>query len=158
VAVAATILGSSVGEQSPPKDAGFGTAPIRRPSRVTARRRRHSSRRRRISAPFQVIENVTYSIPGSINTYQLRSQDVVAFGGPMLSLIMVTIPRAPRRVAVTHGVASAFHLSIGRLESGGVNATSSASSNPQSLLDAFALVVPTGHEPVASHSIFERTG
>jgi putative ABC transport system permease protein len=93
----------------------------------------------------QVIEDETYSIPGSIDTYQLRSQAAHGpFGGPMLSLLSGHYPSGAYQVAVTSGVASAFRLSIGTTwKVGGVERrVVGIVQNPQSLLDAFALVVP----------------
>ena len=60
-----------------------------------------------------MIENETVSIPGSINTFQLRAQNPSGpFGKPMLSLLSGHFPSAPDEVAVTSGVASDFHLKI----------------------------------------------
>ncbi len=62
----------------------------------------------------EVIENETQSIPGSINTYQLRAQDPHGpFSGPMLALVSGRFPSGADQVAVTNGVASAFHLRVG---------------------------------------------
>jgi putative ABC transport system permease protein len=146
VAVAATILGSSVAVNNPPpKDAGFGTAPY------SVSFASYSSKAQRFIAKaehlgtVQVIENATYSIPGSINTYQLRSQNAPGpFGAPILSLVSGHYPSGADEVAVTSGVASAFHLSVGKSwQVGGVTRdVVGIVQNPQSLLDAFALVVP----------------
>ena len=95
--------------------------------------------------PVDVIENETLSIPGSINTYQLRAQDPHGpFGGPMLSLISGRYPSGADQVAVTSGVASAFHLRVGDTwRVGGVERqVVGIVENPQSLLDEFALVAP----------------
>jgi len=146
VAVAATILGSSVAVNNPPpKDAGFGTAPYSASFASYSAKAQTFIAKAAHLGTVQVIENVTYSIPGSINTYQLRSQDARGpFGGPMLSLINGHYPSSADEVAVTNGVASAFHLSIGKTwKVGGVNRdVVGIVQNPQSLLDAFALVVP----------------
>ena len=88
---------------------------LRRPSR---RYDAHAGERhRQPGARFgrvEVIENETLSIPGSINTYQLRAQDPHGpFGGPMLSLVSGRYPSGADQVAVTSGVASAFHLRTG---------------------------------------------
>ena len=64
--------------------------------------------------PVEVIENEAESIPGSINTFALRAEDPHgAFSGPMLSLVSGRYPSKDDEVAVTSGVASAFHLSVG---------------------------------------------
>ena len=92
-----------------------------------------------------MIENETMSIPGSINTYQLRAQAPhSAFGGPMLSLVSGRYPSGAGEVAVTSGVASAFHLVVGDTwRVGGLERrVVGIVENPQSLLDEFALVAP----------------
>jgi putative ABC transport system permease protein len=62
----------------------------------------------------------------------------------MLSLVSGRFPSSADEVAVTSGVASAFHLSLGKTwRVGGVERhVVGLVQNPQSLLDAFALVVP----------------
>src|SRR6202034_2028949 len=61
-----------------------------------------------------VIENQTFSVPGSIQIYSLRAQNPHGpFGQPMLSLITGQYPVGARQVAVTSGVASDFHLAVG---------------------------------------------
>ncbi|HXA31852.1 MAG TPA: FtsX-like permease family protein, partial [Acidimicrobiales bacterium] len=85
------------------------------------------------------------SIPGSINTYQIRAQDAHGpFSGPMLSLVSGHYPSGADQVAVTSGLASAFHLSVGATwRVGGVERqVVGIVENPQSLLDEFALVAP----------------
>ena len=92
-----------------------------------------------------MIENETMSIPGSINTFQLRAQDPHGpFGGPMLALVSGHYPAGADEVAVTSGVASAFHLRVGDTwRVGGVERqVVGIVENPQSLLDEFALVAP----------------
>ena len=55
----------------------------------------------------QVIENQTFHVPGSTQTYQLRSQDPNGpYGGPMLQLLSGRYPTAPDEVALTSGLAS----------------------------------------------------
>jgi hypothetical protein len=62
----------------------------------------------------------------------------------MLSLVSGHYPSGPGEVAVTSGVASAFHLKLGDLwrEGGTKRRVVGTVQNPQSLLDEFALVVP----------------
>src|SRR5580658_576284 len=115
IAVAATIVGSAVAMNNPPpKDAGFGTA---RYSVSFSTYDAHAASviaRLEHVGPVDVIENETLSIPGSINTYQLRAQDPHGpFGGPMLSLVSGHYPSGADQVAVTSGVASSFRLSVG---------------------------------------------
>jgi putative ABC transport system permease protein len=146
LAVAATIVGSAVAMNNPsPKDAGFGTAHYSASfSAYNATTASAIASLDRLG-PVDVIENKTLTIPGSIDTYQLRAQNPHGpFGGPMLSLVSGSYPSGANEVAVTSGVASAFHLSFGDTwRVGGVERRVVGTvENPQSLLDAFALVVP----------------
>jgi putative ABC transport system permease protein len=146
VAVAATILGSSVAVNNPPpKDAGFGTAPYSVGFSSNSSKAQTFIAKAQHLGTVQVIENETFSIPGSINTYQLRSQAAPGpFGGPMLSLLSGHYPTSANQVDVTSGVAAAFHLSVGKSwQAGGVTRdVVGIVRNPQSLLDEFALVTP----------------
>jgi putative ABC transport system permease protein len=146
VAVAATILGSSVAVNNPPpKDAGFGTAPYSVGFSTNSAKAQSFIAKAQHLGTVQVIENETFSIPGSINTYQLRSQAAPSpFGGPMLSLLSGHYPASANQVDVTSGVAAAFHLSVGKSwQAGGVTRdVVGIVQNPQSLLDEFALVTP----------------
>ncbi len=146
VAVAATILGSSVAVNNPPpKDAGFGTAPYSATFTSFNSKAQTFITKAERAGTVQVIENETFAIPGSINTYQLRSQDPHGpFGAPMLTLVRGHYPANADQVAVTSGVATAFHLSVGRSwDVAGVSRdVVGIVQNPQSLLDEFALVVP----------------
>ena len=147
VAVAATIVGAAVATNTPPPaGAGFGTAhdlatlPGTGP-RVATQIAALQHRFGRVD----VIENQAIAIPGSINTYDLRAQNPHGpFGLPMLSLVSGHYPANPGQVAVTGGVASAFHLKIGDVwhQGGKARAVVGIVENPQSLLDEFALVVP----------------
>ncbi len=146
VAVAATIVGSAVAINDPPqKDAGFGTA--RYSAAFTSYDAQTVSTIARLghAGPVDVIENETLAVPGSINSYQLRAQNPHGpFGGPMLSLVSGRYPSGADEVAVTSGVASTFHLSMGDTwRVGGVERhVVGIVENPQSLLDEFALVPP----------------
>ncbi len=146
VAVAATILGSTVAVNNPPpKDAGFGTAPYSASFVSDNAKTQSFVAKAQHLGTVQVIENQTFSIPGSINTFQLRSQAANGpFGGPMLSLVSGRYPASADEVAVTHSVAGAFHLVVGTSWNvGGVKRTVvGIVENPQSLLDSFALVLP----------------
>ena len=162
VAVAATILGSSVAVNNPPpKDAGFGTAPYSVGFASDSTKAQTFIAKAQHLGTVQVIENETFSIPGSINTYQLRAQAAPGpFGGPMLSLLSGHYPSNASQVDVTSGVATAFHLSVGKTwQVGGVTRdVVGIVQNPQSLLDEFALVVPgSGTEPVTGHRALSRT-
>ena len=129
----------------PPKDAGFGTAPYSVGFASDSTKAQTFIAKAQHLGTVQVIENETFSIPGSINTYQLRAQAAPGpFGGPMLSLLSGHYPSNASQVDVTSGVATAFHLSVGKTwQVGGVTRdVVGIVQNPQSLLDEFALVVP----------------
>jgi putative ABC transport system permease protein len=163
VAVAATIVGSAVAlNNPPPKNAGFGTAGYSASFGTYNAKTASVIARLEHGGPVQVIENETFSIPGSINTYQLRSQDPRGpFGGPMLSLTSGRYPSGADQVAVTSGVASAFRLSVGSTwRVGGVERrVVGIVENPQSLLDEFALVVPGQvKNPTGVTALFDNPG
>jgi putative ABC transport system permease protein len=164
VAVAATIVGSAVATNNPPpKSAGFGTA--RDSVSFTTYDAHAASVIESLEHRFgrvEVIENETLSIPGSINTYQLRSEDPQGpFSGPMLSLVSGHYPSSADQVAVTSGVASAFHLRVGatwRID-GVARQVVGIVENPQSLLDEFALVAPGQvTAPTAVTALFDARG
>jgi putative ABC transport system permease protein len=93
----------------------------------------------------QVIKNETLSIPGSVDTYQLRAESSHGpFSGPMLSLMSGNYPTSPGEVALTEGVASAFNVRIGQLwsEGGTQRRVVGVVEDPLDTLDNFALVVP----------------
>jgi putative ABC transport system permease protein len=147
VAVVATIVGSAVATNTPqPKNFGFGTAGDSATfSSLNASARSEIANLRRRFGPVEVIESETISIPGSINTFQLRAQDPHGpFGGPMLALVSGRYPAGADEVAVTSGVASAFHLRVDDTWpiGGAERRVVGIVENPQSLLDEFALVVP----------------
>ena len=147
VAVAATVVGSAVATTTPsPPTAAFGTAQDL--ATFTGPGSHINAEIASIEHRFgtvDVIENQTFSVPGSIQTYSLRAQDPRGpFGGPMLSLISGQYPAGAGQVAVTTGVASDFHLAAGSTWTvGGVTRkVTGIVSNPQNLLDEFALVAP----------------
>ncbi len=64
--------------------------------------------------PVQVIANETFTVPGSTQTYQLRSQDPHGpYGGPMLQLLSGRYPTGPNQIALTPGLASQLNLRVG---------------------------------------------
>src|ERR1700735_744753 len=147
VAVAATVVGSAVATTTPsPATAAFGTAQDL--ATFTGPGSRVAAEIASISRRFgtvDVIENQTFPVPGSIQTYSLRAQNPRGpFGQPMLSLISGQFPVGAGQVAVTSGVASDFHLAVGSTWTvGGVTRkVTGIASNPQNLLDEFALVAP----------------
>jgi putative ABC transport system permease protein len=146
VALAATVLGAAVATDTPPPaGTGFGTAQdmatfpggTKLASQIAAVRQRFGR--------VDVIEDQTVAIPGSIGTYDLRAQDPHGpFGQPMLALVAGHYPAGPGQVAVTAGVAATFNLRIGGSwhQGGQDRQVTGIVQNPQSLLDAFALVRP----------------
>jgi putative ABC transport system permease protein len=147
IAVAATFVGSAVATNTrPPAGAGFGTAtdmatfPSLSPH-VTAEIAALAHRFGRVD----VIENETFSVPGSVTTYSLRAQNPHgAFGQPMLSLVSGHYPSGTGQVALTSGVASELHLKVGDTWRAGGSSRRVVGivTNPQNLLDEFALVAP----------------
>src|SRR6202034_705456 len=147
VAVGATVVGSAVATATPsPATAAFGTAQDM--ATFTAPGPRVAAGIASISRRFgtvDVIENQTFPVPGSIQTYSLRGQNPHGpCAQPMLSLISGHLPVGASQVAVTSGVASDFHLLVGSSwRVGGVSRTvTGIVQNPQNLLDEFALVAP----------------
>jgi putative ABC transport system permease protein len=154
-AVAAVVVGSAVAVNTPPPaNAGFGTADdlaVFNVSNATGKGPSQSlaSVEAQIAAlehrfgTAQVIENETFSVPGSSQTYQLRSQDPHGrYGGPMLQLLSGHYPTGPNEIAVTPGLASELNLRIGDTWPTGGKTVVGIVQNPQSLLDEFALVPP----------------
>jgi putative ABC transport system permease protein len=147
VAVGATIVGSAVASDSPPPaNAGFGTAHFaaslagsdpRLGAEIADLRQRYGT--------VDVIENQALSVPGSIETYEVRAQDPHgAFGTPMLALVSGRYPLGSGEVALTQGLADTLNLAIGDewRQGGTARRVVGIVENPQSLLDAFALVAP----------------
>jgi putative ABC transport system permease protein len=95
--------------------------------------------------PVDVIENQGLTIPGSVQTYDLRAQNPHGpFGGPMLSLVSGHYPAAAAQVAVTSGLASQLRLRVGGSwrVGGRARRVTGIVTDPQNLLDEFALVLP----------------
>ena len=147
VSVAATFVGSAVATNTPPPaGAGFGTATDMAtfPSlsrHVTAEIAALAHRFGRLD----VIENETLAVPGSVTSYSLRAQNPDgAFGQPMLALVSGHYPSGTSQVALTTGIASRLHLRVGDIWRAGGSARHVVGivTNPQNLLDEFALVAP----------------
>lgn len=147
VATAATIVGAAVSINSrQPANLGFGTAqdlvtfPGSGPkvaSDIASLQQRYGSN--------EVVDNETLAIPGSIDTYQLRSENPRGpFIKPMLSLVSGHYPTGSAQVALTAGLESTFNVKVGGtwIESGVTRRVVGIVQNPQSLLDEFALVAP----------------
>jgi putative ABC transport system permease protein len=147
VAVAATFVGSAVATNTPPPPgAGFGTATDM--ATFPASSQNVASKIAALARRFgrvDVIENETMSVPGSVATYSLRAQNPHGpFGQPMLSLVSGHYPSGAGQVALTTGVASELHLNVGDLwrAGGSVRRVVGIVTNPQNLVDEFALVAP----------------
>jgi putative ABC transport system permease protein len=147
VAVAATVVGSAAATNSPPPaHAGFGTAQYMATFNgggpgVQAQLARIEQRAGR----SQVIENRTEHVPGSVQAYDLRSQDPRnPLGAPLLDVVSGREPARADEVALTPGLAATLHLSVGDTTAVGGRARRVVGivQNPVSLLDEFALVVP----------------
>jgi putative ABC transport system permease protein len=147
VAVGATVVASTVATDTPAPIAGvLGTAQdaasiAGTPAKINAGIQKIES----LYGKTDVIENESVPVPGTTSTFDLRAQDPHgAFGGPMLSLVSGQYPANATQIAVTSGVATDFKLAVGG--SWTVNGTTykvtGIVTNPQSLMDEFALVIP----------------
>jgi putative ABC transport system permease protein len=156
VATAATILGSAVATNSPqPKNFGFGKAQNLAAFEPSATKASTGLSRAQIATyvaslqnlypQSEVIDNQTLTIPGSIDTYELRAENPRGpLLAPMLSLVNGRYPTGANQVALTAGLASAFKVGVGDSwqVAGESRRVVGIVDNPQSLLDEFALVVP----------------
>jgi putative ABC transport system permease protein len=156
VATAATILGSAVATNSPqPKNFGFGNAQNLASFQPSVTKGEKGLSRAQIAADVaslqklsphsEVIDNETLTIPGSVDTYELRAESPHgALLQPMLSLVSGRYPTGSHEVALTAGLASAFNVHVGDSwrVAGVTRLVVGIVENPQSLLDEFALVPP----------------
>ena len=174
VAVAAVVVGSAVAVNTPPPaNAGFGTAhdlatfnlaPVgnnlhKSATNTLSYADAQIARLEREFGTVQVIENQALTVPGSTQTYDLRSQDPHGpYGGPMLQLLSGRYPTGPHEIAITPGLASALNLHVGDTWSQGGKAVVGIVQNPQSLLDEFALVSPGEvTNPTSVQVLFDST-
>jgi putative ABC transport system permease protein len=109
-----------------------------------------------------VIENQTITVPGSVDTFDLRSVNTrKSYGRPLLSLVSGHYPSTARQVAVTSGVAAELDLSVGHYwtEMGVTREVVGIVENPEDLLDQFALVIP-GQVPAPTQvtALFDAHG
>jgi len=147
VAVAATFLGGAVAADTPlPASAGFGTALDMAtfngsgPGFAAQLAQLH-----RRFGTTDVIENQTLTIPGTVNSYELRAQNPRgAFGAPLLKLTAGHYPAGPNQVDLTPDLAADFRVGVGGFwaQDGVVRQVVGLVENPQNLLDNFALVAP----------------
>ena len=155
VAVAAVVVGAAVAVNTPPPpNAGFGTAhdlatfnlstpTARAPGITLSHVQGQIALLQHRYGRTEVIENETFNVPGSNQTYQLRSQDAHGpFGRPMLQLLSGSYPSGADQIAITPGLASELNLSVGDTWPQGGKTVVGIVQNPQSLLDVFALVPP----------------
>jgi putative ABC transport system permease protein len=150
VAVAAVVVGSAVAVNTPqPANFGFGNAQDMAVFTNSEKQSDLQSADAQIAAlehrfgTAQIIENQTVHIPGSTQTYQVRSQDPHGpYGGPMLQLLSGRYPTGANEVALTPALASDLDLRVGDTWSQSGQTVVGIVQNPQSLLDEFALVPP----------------
>jgi putative ABC transport system permease protein len=147
LAVAATTLGVGVAANTPLSSyVGFGTAKdLATFSGVSASETVTITKWHQRYGPVDVIENETVTIPGSINTFDLRAQNPRGpYGQPLLALVSGRYPVSAGEVAVTSEVATSLNLKVGSTwrEGGVARRVVGVVENPQDLLDQFALVVP----------------
>ncbi len=152
VAVAAVVVGAAVATNTPPPaNAGYGMADDlatyansgKHPINLNLVTAQSAALEYRFGA-VQVIENESFNVPGSSQTYDLRSQDPHGpYGGPMIQLLSGHYPTGPNQIALTPGLASELNLRVGDTwSSQGGKTVVGIVQNPQSLLDEFALVLP----------------
>ena len=154
VAVAAVVVGAAVAVNTPPPaNAGFGTAHDLATFNLSPTSKGPSGSLSHVQAQIasleqrfgrvQIIENETFSVPGSDQTYQLRSQDPHGpYAAPMLQLLSGSYPTGSDQIAVTPGLASELNVAVGDTWPQGGKTVVGIVQNPQSLLDEFALVPP----------------
>src|ERR1019366_5663556 len=108
----------------------------------------------------QAIENETFNIPGSTQTYHLRSQDPHGpYGGLMLQLLSGHYPTGSNEIALPPGLASELNLRVGDIWPQGGKTVVGLVQNPQSLLDEFALVAPGQvTHPTTVNVLFDAPG
>jgi len=156
LAVAALVVGATVSTNSPaPAGAGFGTAQYQ--ADISGTPAHDLGRLKSLSHSFgalDVIQNDATPVPGSLLTFDFRSQNPEGpFGQPMLQLLSGRYPTRPGEVTITQGVAQDFNLRVGHVWDfeGKRWVVEGTVQNPQSLLDEFALAAP-GQLPLTSRT------
>ena len=147
IAVGATVVASTVATDTPAPIAGvLGTAQdAASVSGTPAQIHAGIQKIQGLHVQVDAIENESVPVPGTLNTFDLRAQNPRGlYGGPLLSLVSGQYPAAANEIAVTSGVATDFHLTIGSswTVAGRTWKVTGIVANPQSLLDEFALVIP----------------
>jgi putative ABC transport system permease protein len=147
VAVAVTTVGVGVSTNTPLSPyVGFGNAhDLATFSGNSASTSAKIASWRQQFGAVDVIDNETLTVPGSVDTFDLRAQNPDGpYGKSLLSLVSGQFATTASEVAVTSGVASDFHLVVGSdWRVGGVTRTVvGIVENPKNFLDDFALVTP----------------
>jgi putative ABC transport system permease protein len=147
VAVAATTVGVGVSANTPLSTyVGFGNA-----KDLATFQSDGASTKAKIATwharygEVDVIENQTITVPGSVDTFDLRAENPKnSYGEPLLSLVSGEFPTKANEVALTSGVASELALKVGGAWSNGgvTREVVGVVENPENLLDQFALVIP----------------
>jgi putative ABC transport system permease protein len=164
IAVAATTVGVGVSSNTPLSPyVGFGNA-----KDLATFQNDGASTKATIASwharfgAIQVIQNESITVPGSVDTYQLRSQNPTAtYAKPLLSLVSGHFPASAHQVALTPGVASELNLSVGSSwrNMGVTRKVVGIVENPENLLDEFALVIPGQvPSPTSVTALFDARG
>lgn len=144
--VGATVVAAGIGVNSgQPASAGFGTA--NHMVSLDGTEPRLAADIAAIRSGFgrvDVIENAPLAT-GLAAGADLRAQDPAGrYGGPTLALVSGRYPAGPGQVAMTASLASLFHLRVGQTwtYAGQARRLTGIVSDPQNLLDTFALLAP----------------
>ncbi len=146
VSVGAVIVGGAIATTTPSSPtAAFGTAQDMGTLNTGPELAGQIAELRHRFGAVDLITNQRVPVPGSISSFDLRSENPNGtFDRSLLALMSGRYPANVGEVAVTAGVASAFRLHVGSawtLE-GVTRHVVGIVEDPTSLLDEFALVVP----------------
>ncbi len=147
IAVAATTIGVGVSTNTPLSPyVGFGKAKdLATFQRYDAVTKASVASWQRQFGEVDVIENQIITVPGSIDTFYLRSMNPRdSYVQPLVSLVSGHYPTNAHQVALTSSVASELNLRVGGLwkQAGVTRTVVGIVENPANLLDSFALVKP----------------
>ncbi len=147
IAVAATTIGVGVSTNTPLSPyVGFGKAKdLATFQRYDAVTKASVASWQRQFGEVDVIENQIITVPGSIDTFYLRSMNPSdSYVQPLVSLVSGHYPTNAHQVALTSSVASELNLRVGGLwkQAGVTRTVVGIVENPANLLDSFALVKP----------------
>ena len=164
VAVAATVLGAAVSINTPvPVAATFGTAQdLATVSGAGGQLAARIGSLQQRFAPIDVIEDRALTVPGSVDTFELRAQDPHGpYGRSLLSLVSGRFPSGAAEVAVTPGLAAELRLQVGSTWSvgGASRRVVGLVRNPEELRANFALVAPGQVDaPTQTRVLFDAPG